>query len=278
MRLFIIIILLIYCNPINSQNIYNYLGTIIVDNSQAMSFKLELTEKDGLVNGYSLTNIGQTDETKSEITGLYFKSDKSFQLQETQILSTNSDAPLSTFCYINMELSFKGKLGKRRLEGSFIGNFPDGKECAKGKIIMLEEDKLNKKAQKIKKKIEKKYPKNDTKPIQQSTILKDGDDFSIKWESNKLILFIWDANKEDGDKIKLKINNEIILDEFETKNKRKKIKSQLNVGENIIEISATNTGTSPPNTSRIELVDNEKKYSIITQLKLKKSAIIKIIK
>lgn len=278
MRFIIIYLILLFSYPVASQNHIKYLGSLILNNNSVISYKLDLKENKGIVSGLSITNIGTKDETKSEINGVYFKSDKSFQLQETQILSTNSDAPLSTFCYINMELSFKGKLGKRRLEGSFIGNFPDGKECAKGKIIMLEEDKLNKKAQKIKKKIEKKYPKNDTKPIQQSTILKDGDDFSIKWESNKLILFIWDANKEDGDKIKLKINNEIILDEFETKNKRKKIKSQLNVGENIIEISATNTGTSPPNTSRIELVDNEKKYSIITQLKLKKSAIIKIIK
>ena len=56
-----------------------------------MSFQLNLMEKDGIVNGYSITNIGIKDETKSEITGLYFKSDRSFQLQETQILQTNSE-------------------------------------------------------------------------------------------------------------------------------------------------------------------------------------------
>lgn len=278
MRYIITYLILLFSYPVFSQNHISYLGTLILNNNTVISYKLDLTENKGIVSGFSITNIGTKDETKSEIDGVYFKSDKSFQLQETQILFTNSDAPLNTFCYINMELSFKGKLGKKRLEGSFIGNFLDGKECAKGKIIMLQEDRLNKKVQKIKKKLEKKYHKNETKPIQQTTILKDGEDFSIKWQSNKLILFIWDANKEDGDKIKLKINNEIILDEFETKNKKKKIKSKLNPGVNIIEISATNTGTSPPNTSRIELVDNDKKYPIMTQLKLKKSAIIKIIK
>ena len=74
--------------------------------------------------------------------GLYFNSDKSFQLKETQILQTTSEAPLNTFCYINMNLSFKGLLGRKRLEGTFTGNFLDSTECASGKIILMEEKKL----------------------------------------------------------------------------------------------------------------------------------------
>jgi len=69
-----------------------------------------------------------------------------------------------------------------------------------------------------------------------------------------------------------------MLDHFEAKNKRKKIKYKLLEGENIIEIKAINLGTSPPNTSRIELVDSNTKYPIITQLELGKSAIIKVVK
>lgn len=278
MRFIIIYLILFSSHPVFSQTPLNYLGTLVLNNNTAISFKLVLTEEKGIVNGFSITNIGTKDETKSEIKGLYFKSDRSFQLKEMQILSTNSDAPRNTFCYINMQLSFRGKLSKKHLEGDFTGNFLDGSECASGKIIMIEEDRINKKIQKIKQKIEKKYYKNDTNLIQQTKILKDGDNLSVKWESNKITLFIWDANKEDGDKIQLKINNEIILDEFETKNKRKKIKSKLKKGENIIEIRATNIGRSPPNTSRIELVDNKIKYPIMMQLKTNKSAVIRIIK
>ena len=62
------------------------------------------------------------------------------------------------------------------------------------------------------------------------------------------------------------------------KNKKKKINFKLKKGENIIEIQAKNEGFSPPNTSRIELVDNKIKYPVITQLELGKSAIIKIYK
>jgi len=263
-----------------SQNTISYLGTLLLSNNTPISFSLELNEKDGIVNGYSITNIGLEDETKSEISGLYFKKDKSFQLHETQILSTKSEAPINTFCYINMNLSFKGKFGGKRLEGTFTGNFLDSIECEKGKIILMERKKIEKKIAKIKDKINKKIEKEklDTSLILQTQILKDGDDFTINWGSNKLKLYIWDANKEDGDKIKLKINNDIILNGFETKNKRKRIKYKLKEGENFIEITAVNTGSSPPNTSRIELVDSKTKYPIITQLELGKSAIIKVIK
>ena len=263
-----------------SQNTFNYLGTLILSNNTPISFSLNLQEQNGIINGYSITNINTPDETKSEISGLYFKKDKSFQLQETQILQTNSEAPLNTFCYINMNLSFKGKFGTKRLEGTFIGNFLDSTQCASGIIILMEEKKLIKKIEKVKKKIDKQASKTltDTNQIQQTKILKDGDDFTINWESDKIKLFIWDANQEDGDKIKLIINGNIILNNFETKNRRKKVKYKLVDGENTIEIKATNLGTSPPNTSRMELVDSKTKYPIITQLELGKSAIIKIIK
>ena len=279
MKLILIIITFISTNCY-SQNTFSYLGTLVLSDNTPISFSLELQEDNGIVNGYSITNINTPDETKSEISGLYFKKDKSFQLQETQILQTKSEAALNTFCYINMNLSLKGKFGSKGVQGTFKGNFLDSTECASGKVILMERTKLEKKIEKIKKKVEKKYNEKyqDISLVKRTEILKDGDDFTINWESNKLSLFIWDANMEDGDKIELTINGNIILDNFETTNKRKKIKYKLAEGENIIEIKATNLGTSPPNTSRIELVDNKTKYPIITQLELGKTAIIKIIK
>jgi len=280
MRYIFLLIITFLSSLTYSQNTFSYLGTLVLSNNTPISFSLELQEDNGIVNGYSITNINTPDETKSEISGLYFKKDKSFQLQETQILQTNSEAPLNSFCYINMSLKLMGKLGSKRVQGTFTGNFMDSTECASGKIVLMESTKLEKKIEKIKKKVEKKYNEKyeDTTLVKRTEILKDGDDFTINWEGNKLKLFIWDANMEDGDKIQLTINGNIILDDFETTNKRKKIKYKLVEGENTIEIKATNLGNSPPNTSRIELVDSKTKYPIITQLELGKTAIIKIIK
>ena len=280
MRFILILFLLLFNCLGYSQNTLSYLGSLILSNNTPISFSLELQENNGVVNGYSITNINTPEETKSEISGLYFKKDNSFQLQETQILQTKSEAALNTFCYINMNLSYRGKFGTKHLQGTFTGSFLDSIECARGKIILMERTKLEKKIEKIKKKVEKKFNEKyqETSLVKRTQILKDGDDFTIRWENEKLRLFIWDANIEDGDKIQLTINGNIIFDNFKTTNKRKKIKYKLLDGENTIEIKATNLGTSPPNTSRIELVDNKTKYPIITQLELGKTAVIKIIK
>jgi len=255
---------------------FNYLGNLVLPNNTLISFSIHFNEENGVVNGYSLTNIGTPDETKSVISGMYFKKDKSFQLQETQILSTSSEADLGTFCFIHANLYIKGRLGNKRLEGEFVGLFANNDTCASGKILLMEKEKLEKKIKKIKKRIEKFEEKRPT--VLQTKQLKDGDDFVLNWESEKLTLYLWDANEEDGDKIQLIINGKIILNEYETKRKRKKIKYKLQKGENTIEIKAIGLGTSPPNTSRIELVDSKTKYPVVMQLSLDKSAIIIIVK
>jgi len=255
---------------------YNYLGTLFLSSNSVISFSIHFNEENGVVSGYTLTNITTPDETKSNLSGIYFKKDKSFQLQETQIISSSSEADLSTFCFIHANLSFKGKFRNKRLEGDFVGLFTNNDTCAKGKVLLMEQEKLEKKVKKVKKRIKKLEEKKAA--VLQTKQLKDGDDFVIKWEADDLKLFIWDANEEDGDRIQLKINEKIILYDYSTKRKRKRIKYKLKEGENIIEIKAISLGTSPPNTSRIELVDSKTKYPVITQLTLDKSAIISIMK
>jgi hypothetical protein len=203
------------------------------------------------------------------------------KLKETQVLSTNSEADLNTFCYINMEITELGKLSLKRYEGNFTGYFTNGEKCASGKIILMEKEKLDKKIEKAKKKVEKKIEKNkkkEEKNVISTKVLKDGDDMIIQCYSKKINIYVWDANQEDGDKINLLANGKYLLKNFTTKRKRKKIKYKLQKGENIIEITAVNLGSNPPNTSRIEIVDSKTKYPIITQLELNKTAVIKIVK
>jgi len=255
-------------------NEHKYFGAIILENNAPMSFSLDLIEKDGKVSGYSITNHDTEDETKSEIQGLYFKEDKTFQLQETQIIYTKSENPINSFCYIRMNLKTKNRFTKKRLEGNFIGNFLDSSSCAKGKVLLLEKSIIEKKIKKIERKLEKIKQKEVKQEITTTEILKDGDDLNIKWNTKYIKIKIWDSNQEDGDKINLKINNNIILDDFETNNKPKNIKYKLEEGKNTIEIKATSLGSSPPNTCRIELIDKRKKYPILTQLELDKSVLI----
>ncbi|MBT4737622.1 MAG: hypothetical protein HOO15_00225 [Flavobacteriales bacterium] len=179
-----------------------------------------------------------------------------------------------------MEITELGKLSLKRYEGNFTGYFTNGDTCASGAIILMEKEKLEKKVEKIKKKVEKKIEKQKKEEINvlSTKVLKDGDDMLINCYSDKITIYIWDANQEDGDKISLIVNGKYLLENYTTKRKRKKIKYKLKKGENIIEITAKNLGSNPPNTSRIEIVDSKTKYPIITQLELNKTAIIKIVR
>jgi len=265
-----------------SQKTEKYSGIITLENGTPIMFEMEFIQDKGIVNGFSITGKGTPDETKSDISGIFNKNTKTYKLKETQVLSTNSEADLNTFCYINMEITELGKLSLKRYEGNFTGYFTNGDKCASGKIILMEKEKLEKKVEKIKKKVEKKIEKKKKKEeeinLMSTKVLKDGDDMLIKCYSDKITIYIWDANQEDGDKISLISNGKYLLKNFTTKRKRKKIKYKLKKGENIIEITAENLGSTPPNTSRIEIVDSKTKYPIITQLELNKTAIIKIVR
>ncbi len=280
MKNYLLIISILYASSVVSQKTEQYSGIITLENGTPLMFEMEFIEDKGMVNGFSITGKGTPDETKSDVSGIFNKNTKTYKLKETQVLSTNSEADLNTFCYINMEITEKGKLSLKRYEGKFTGYFTNGDTCASGKIILMEKEKLEKKVEKIKKKIEKKIEKQKKEEINvlSTKILKDGDDMLINCYSDKITIYIWDANQEDGDKISLIVNGKYLLENYTTKRKRKKIKYKLNEGENIIEITATNLGSNPPNTSRIEIVDSRTKYPIITQLELNKTAIIKIVK
>ena len=282
MKNFFLIISILYASSVVSQKTEQYSGIITLENGTPLMFEMEFIQDKGIVNGFSITGKGTPDETKSDVSGIFNKNTKTYKLKETQVLSTNSEADLNTFCYINMEITELGKLSLKRYEGNFTGYFTNGEKCASGKIILMEKEKLEKKVEKIKKKVEKKIEKKKKKEeeinVMSTKVLKDGDDMLIKCYSDKITIYIWDANQEDGDKISLIVNGKYLLKDFTTKRKRKKIKYKLKKGENIIKITAENLGSTPPNTSRIEIVDSKTKYPIITQLELNKTAIIKIVK
>jgi len=287
------ILFLLFTFNISAQKVHkiNYTGLLTLSNGTPLAFEMELIEKGGIVNGFSVTGKGTPDETKSDVSGIFNKNTKTYKLKETQVISTSSESDLNTFCYINMAIKEKGKFTLKRFEGTFIGLLTNRDTCAKGGIVLMEKEKLEKIKKKVEKKVDKKIKKRKKieeeeeeeeeevkNPVLSTQVLKDGEDMYIQWNSKKLVIYIWDANTEDGDKINLTINGQQILSNFTTKKKRKKVKYRLLEGENRIEITATNTGTTPPNTSRIEIVDSKIKYPILTQLELGKSAIITIVK
>ena len=132
------IIILLFTFNISAQKVHkiNYSGLLTLKNGTPLSFEMELTEKGGIVNGFSITGKGTSDQTKSDISGTYNRNEKLYYLKESQVLETNSEADLNTFCYIHMDIKEVGKFSLKRMEGEFTGYFTNGEKCASGKIVM----------------------------------------------------------------------------------------------------------------------------------------------
>ena len=74
--------------------------------------------------------------------------------------------------------------------------------------------------------------------------------------------------------ILMKFNDDLILENYSTKNKPKKRRVKLSKGRNTLIISAINEGTNPPNTSTVEIKVENKVYQIQTDLEVKNDIII----
>lgn len=100
-------------------------------------------------------------------------------------------------------------------------------------------------------------------------------EWTVKQE--KIILKVWDNNKEDGDIISLKFNDTWILTDFLLKKEKYVIELDLKDKENYLLMFAENLGSIPPNTASISIDDNVLIRTFILNSDMNKSETVKII-
>jgi hypothetical protein len=252
---------------VHGQSELDLMGFLFVENARPISYRMILEEEDGVLNGYSITGIGTNFETKSELFGSVRK--KKIELKEFQILSTFSEEPISSFCF----LEFSAEPEKKKsYVGTFIGRYPDSTICAQGKIVFAEKAKIEKKIKQVQKIQDLVTKKADNKLV----VLKSGEEHIINWQSKKLKMQLWDSALEDNDRMTVLINGEKILSNKKMLSKKEIINYRLIDGENIVEIIADSEGDRANNTTRIELIDKKTKHAILSELQVGKKITIKI--
>ena len=264
------IIFLFFQSQLNAEE---YVGSIILSDSTIYIFELNLIINKENIAGYSLTNYGTNSETKSSIEGTFDKTKNKYEIIEKQIIYTKSKESIKNFCNLRIELSEKGSYKSKRLEGEFIGYYDNNKKCAEGKIILFKKEKLKKIEKKINKRI-KKSTNNKSEHNNKKITLKKDDKFYIETSKKYISIKVWDPNLEDNDIILMKFNDDLILENYSTKNKPKKRRVKLSKGRNTLLISAINEGDNPPNTSAIELKVDSQIYHVETKLEIKNDIII----
>ncbi len=270
MKKILIIIFLFFQSQLNAEE---YVGSVILSDSTIYTFELNLIINKENITGYSLTNYGTNSETKSSIEGTFDKTKNVYEIIEKQIIYTKSKESIKNFCHLRIDLSEKGSYKSKRLEGEFIGYYDNNKKCAEGKIILFKKEKLKKIEKKINKRI-KKSTNNKSEHNNKKITLKKDDKFYIETSKKYVSIRVWDPNLEDNDMILMKFNDDLILENYSTKNKPKKRRVKLSKGRNTLLISAINEGDNPPNTSAIELKVDSQIYHVETKLEIKNDIII----
>lgn len=281
--LFVFFILFIKVFSQKDSNIYDFFGGKSFDN-KTVFFRLVFQINNNKVNGYMYTDEQGSSETKSLIEGTFNSKTKKIFFNETRKLLSKKKQNLNDLCYLKgtVSLDLKPKISK--LKGVFLEQNNLSKICSNGKINLISADAFEKLEQQLNTKKSSKIKiitKKDTLKTKtivipnfnsdKKTTIKDDDELVIYWKSNNLKIELWDAMKEDGDKISVTLNDDLILDNYELKNKHKKLEIELKKEENTLTFIANNTGYIANNTARVDLFDNQLKHQIITQLQLNKS-------
>lgn len=290
MKKFIFYITIFICPTLTvAQNniTYEFIGTLQLSNNELISYKLSFKDLvNGKIEGNSITDIYGEDRTKSVIKGNINFTEQKISFIETANLSTKSKANESDFCYLIVKnASFKTIKGKTILQGKFSGKLPNGSVCANGKLYLISTSYLQQ--------LENNYLNTDKikstdtlamlkekmlllKQRAEKNTLKSNEVLNVNWQSNEIILEIWDGEQEDLDEISVFVNDKKIVDKLSLKRQKKVFIIPLNEKVASIKITGLYEGLSAPCTANINLKDGTEITPIISVLKKGESNTINI--
>ncbi|MDX1829102.1 MAG: hypothetical protein R3342_06095 [Lutibacter sp.] len=282
------IILTLNYNLLKAQNKQEYLGVIKLNDTSLISYNLNIIENNGKISGFSITDIGGNNETKSNISGNYNTKTNHLIFKEVGIIYTKSKVSDYDFCYINFDGKVTNINSRNNISGKFKGEFNDGSTCIDGEIALKSIQKIEKKAKKVDNIIQK-YKKIDKKVKSKISVLKTLDslkmnvlkaseNLSMFTTSDSLKFKIYDAGKVDGDKITIFNNDTVLLKNFTVSKKIKELIIPLKSKKTTITIKALNIGTISPNTAKVEIIDGTNTVNTLTSLKKGEKTSITILK
>jgi hypothetical protein len=282
------ILLTLNCNLLKAQNRQEYLGVIKLNDTSLISYNLNIIENNGNISGFSITDIGGNNETKSNISGNYNTKTNRLIFKEVGIIYTKSKVSDYDFCYINFDGKVTNINSRNNISGKFKGEFNDGSTCINGEIALKSIQKIEKKAKKvdniiqkykkINKKVKSKISVLKTLDSLKMNVLKASENLSMFTTSDSLKFKIYDAGKVDGDKITIFNNDTVLLKNFTVSKKIKELIIPLKSKKTTITIKALNIGIISPNTAKVEIIDGTNTVNTLTSLKKGEKTSITILK
>ncbi|MUP45336.1 hypothetical protein E0K83_06200 [Gramella sp. BOM4] len=264
------------------------MGVIQLNDTSFISYKIAFQIQNDSISGYSITDLGGKHETKSNLKGRYNEDSGEISFRESDIIYTKSPIVEDDFCFVHFRGKVKDIYDVEEIEGAFKGMYADGQSCLDGDIKMVSIEKIKKKAAKVDKKIQnfkklddsikKKVSLAKTMDTLSMNIIAKDENLNILTADEQVELTIFDAGKEDDDRIDLIINGKKILENFVVTREKKIIPVKLTEDQTQIDVVALNVGTSAPNTVKIHFKDTQNYVTTLTNLKEGEKAGINIVK
>jgi hypothetical protein len=277
-----------------------------VQGGESFTYKLELKDSvRNILSGYAYTYLNEKNDVKTYIIAEADRDRKTLFIREATIIHNHYFESKALICLVESLLTYNNT--ERTLSGPLTtmtaGN---GASCSKGSITFTNVTELNNLfnpelkstlpvIQVAQKPAPAKAPKivydtlRKSKPatiaskpvpeIKKPETITEGKDKTYRWQSDNIVLEIWDGNNEDNDRVTILFNGTELLKDYVLTKQKKKLSIPVGGNElNIITIIANNEGGDPPNTANILLSDNDVQYDVIAHNTVGKRALIKIMK
>ena len=291
MKKMFILFLVLFSSKSFSQTNYEFYGALKLNENDKtlVTYRLNFSDFNGVLKGYSITDMGGDNETKNVIKGSYNKKTKAFSFYEDDILYTKSNYNKNDFCFVVYEGKLKLIENTNKIEGKFKSFYKNKKECINGSLVLVGSAKLKKALNKINTKIQnsKKIDaptKVKVNPLSIMDSLKvnnltRGQNLNVFSKSNSITIEVWDSEIEDGDRIDLYQDDTLVLKNFKITNQKKLITTSLTSEKTVFKLEALNEGDRPSNTVMIRLVDaDDRVFELVSSLKTGEKASITILK
>jgi hypothetical protein len=197
------------------------------ENKQIITYKIFFSIEADSAKGFSVSDFGGKNETKSTLSGILNKNTKSFIFQETDLIYTKANyLEFDEFCNVHFKIDSNIiENPNKEINVNFIGKFNDGLECASGELSLFFVENIKKKITKLKKKISnKKVIKKVLGDSLQKSIINSLDSIhkslenkqgKINKSENSLSIninigdeiFLKDLGHEDGDEVIINYDN-----------------------------------------------------------------------
>ena len=260
-----------------AQQTHEYLGALKLNDTSFISYRLSFDEKDGLIQGYSVTDFGGPHESKSLIAGYFDDAENSINFYESGLVYTKSPYSENDFCYLHFEGKLKSFNERQQIEGPFNTLYDNGDPCIKGEIMLSNMGKILKKATKLDRKIdrsvliskEKKEKINLVNSLDSLSmnVIRKNEVMHMFSNQSEAIITVYDAGREDGDRIKITVNGAIFVADYTATLKKKTFQIPLTSEETRVKVLALNNGVIGGNTVKVDIKNNDHTIETVTSLK-----------